>query len=201
MSHTVFAGTNRALISVLVMPDDVTFTGCTYNGVAMTELVTHHFGSENQRISMCGLVNPDVGTHDVVVTFSGSQLNPTSMAGWSFSSCGGFGATGVNDAATTPNNQTLTVSLDSLVCVNAVSANTQNFDSFSVEGTSYAGEYTHNTGRIVEAVVSTVPTTISGSIAVNTSADTGTVTNSRVEILAVTAPPAAQGNFMPFLVE
>lgn len=77
-SHTVQStGGNRALIVIARSEsgNNTAFSSCTWNGVAMTQIVSV-VGSETNGGIMFYLANPDTGTHDVVLTkSSGSSEN------------------------------------------------------------------------------------------------------------------------------
>jgi hypothetical protein len=70
-SHTC-SGSNRILFVGLLLQSNITCTGVTYNGVAMTQLATKSNGSNNY---IYYLIAPDTGIHNVVASFSGSGYN------------------------------------------------------------------------------------------------------------------------------
>lgn len=73
VSHTC-TGTNLVLITALrADPNTTTVSSVTYNGVAMTAISTVLAGTSNQQFFLYYLLNPSVGTHNVVATFSGSN--------------------------------------------------------------------------------------------------------------------------------
>lgn len=65
ISHTV-SGSNRAII--VGVSANLATAGVTYNGVAMTQAVAQSSGGPRGAIFY--LVNPDTGTHDIVITIS-----------------------------------------------------------------------------------------------------------------------------------
>ena len=68
--HTVDAGTNRALfVEVSINDPSVSVTGITYGGVALTK-VGRSAGSH--AVEIWALTNPNLGSANVVVSFSGS---------------------------------------------------------------------------------------------------------------------------------
>lgn len=75
-SHTVGAGTNRALVVAVGTYSATarTVTGITYNGVALTKIdaQTAALEANNQSGELWVLAAPAVGTANVVVTFSGT---------------------------------------------------------------------------------------------------------------------------------
>jgi hypothetical protein len=69
-SHTVAAGANRALFVQLSIDTlSVSVTGVTYGGIALT-LVGR--GAGNHAVEIWRLINPTVGTANVVASFSGN---------------------------------------------------------------------------------------------------------------------------------
>jgi hypothetical protein len=66
-SHTVAAGNNHVLIVTMGSNNSVD-SSATYDGITMTQGVTHGFGSE-EAYGYWYLVNPPQGTHDIVITF------------------------------------------------------------------------------------------------------------------------------------
>jgi hypothetical protein len=69
VSFTTSGSDRYLVVQVLSSPGD-TVTGVTYNGVAMSQIMTSTFGA--QANEFWGLANPASGTNDVVVSFSGS---------------------------------------------------------------------------------------------------------------------------------
>ena len=69
------AGSQRSLVVPVALTWTTTsknFTGVTCDGVAMTELLNVNFNSAQARVAIFGLVAPNTGTHDVVVSASAS---------------------------------------------------------------------------------------------------------------------------------
>lgn len=71
-SHTVAEHDNRVLIVGTAVRGAVTLDSLTYNGVVMTK-IRHDQPGSDIRSELWYLLNPDVGTHDVVATFSADQ--------------------------------------------------------------------------------------------------------------------------------
>jgi hypothetical protein len=66
ISHTIAAGDNLCLVVLISSIDQI--TGVTYNGDAMSQWVTEHGQGYSY---VFGLVNPDVGTYDIIISASG----------------------------------------------------------------------------------------------------------------------------------
>jgi len=65
-SHTISAGSNRCLVVFTTHQTGSYTTGITFNGDALTNINTAN--NEFNHISAWYLINPDEGTHDIVVT-------------------------------------------------------------------------------------------------------------------------------------
>lgn len=93
-AHTVGSGSNRLLIvGVSVWHWQYAPTAITYNGDALTKMTPQpgHDGNE-QTVQMWYLVNPDVGTHDIEVTFNPSPPD------FAFATVGAVSLTGVDQS-------------------------------------------------------------------------------------------------------
>jgi len=76
ISHTVASGSDRLLIvatNTLQSPVP-TYTGVTYNGVAMTKIDEVHSPTPLHRVALWYLLAPDVGTANIVVTVSATPV-------------------------------------------------------------------------------------------------------------------------------
>lgn len=78
-SHTVGSGSDRYLVVSIARNDDTTtapddVTGVTYDGVAMTRLVALDGNGDGRFLYsyLYGLANPTPGTHNVVISLTGS---------------------------------------------------------------------------------------------------------------------------------
>lgn len=71
-SHTCSGSDRYLTVPAYDVTVGDTVTGVTYNGVAMTQLSKATRGANNRYIYMYGLVAPDTGTHDVVITRTGT---------------------------------------------------------------------------------------------------------------------------------
>jgi len=180
LAHNQNTGTDRGLLVVVTMANTVDFSGCTYNGVAMDLVQNVNYSGQSQRCAAYYLQNPDTGTNNIVVSFSGSQFNPTSIMAVSFTGAGNYGAFGSNGAVTSPNSQSITISENSIVYLTGLSSNAQN-TQYTIGGSSRTFEFSHNSNRIVRGALSATGLS-AGATNVTTAADTGSVTNFRVEI-------------------
>lgn len=199
ISHQHNAGTGGLLLICVAMTGtNISYTGATYNGVAMTEVQQLQDGSNTQVYAIYALENPTVGTHDVVITMSTGLFNPMSFYAVSFTGAGGIGNSGMNAAQSTTHTQSLTVSDDSLVFSAGVSPNV--ISDISVDGTSITLDYTHNNNRQVSGGVSAIPLT-AGSVDVAVTSVFGNIANLRAEILIAGSggdTGAVEGSFLPF---
>lgn len=100
LSHVVGSGSNRILVVTVKSRDnssatDLPITGITYNGVALTKIRSDMTGDPNRvRTEIWYLVDPASGTHDVVVSFTGT-VDRTVVSAYSMQ---GAKTTGVPDA-------------------------------------------------------------------------------------------------------
>jgi len=113
-THTVPSGSDRLLLINIAYRNNANITNITYNGVAMSLVNTSTFSSISGRFSTYALVNPDVGTYNVALTFSAS-VGSILIHGQSFN--GAESAVLGNSAslANTPHSLSFTASQNSLV--------------------------------------------------------------------------------------
>lgn len=187
LAHTQNTGSDLGLLVVITMANTTNFSGCTYGGVAMTLVQNVNYSGQSQRCGAYYLQAPPTGGNNIVVSFSGSQFNSTSIFAVSFTGAGNFGAFGSNGALTTPNSQSITISANSIIYLTGLSSNAQN-TPYSIGGSSRSFEFSHNTNRIVRGALSGTGLS-AGATNVTTAADFGTVTNFRVEIQEASSPP------------
>ena len=189
--HTTFAGSDRTLVVVVTMANTTSFSSATYNGTAMTLVRNQEYSGQSQRAAIYILEDNDVGTNlDIVVNFTGSQFNNTSMFAFSMTGAGLDDVDASNGAVTTPNSQSLTIQENSLIYATGLSSNTQN-SQYSIGGTNRPFEFSHNSNRQVRGALS-VNNLSAGAQNVTTRADFGTVTNLRVAILEAGPAPSAR---------
>lgn len=182
LAHNMSAGTDGTLMVVVTMSSQNSrnFTGATYNGVAMTLLRNQLYSGLVQRTAVYILQAPSTGSNNFVVTFNGSQFNPTSIFACSFTGAGAGGVNANNGASTAPNSQSLTIAANSIIYAQGISDNVQS--ASSIGGSSRALEFTHNTNKQVGGALSALGLP-AGATNVTTDAITGTITNLRIEIL------------------
>lgn len=178
--HNQTMGTDRGLLAVVTMPSTVDFTGATYATVAMTLIRNDNFTTEGQRVAVYYLANPNEGFNAFRVTFSGNQVNSTSIALISFTGADGVDVHGATVGSATPNSQSLTILQNSVIYATGVSTSAQN-TQYSIGGSSRAFEFNHNSNKIVRGALSATGLS-AGATNVTTSADIGNVTNVRVAI-------------------
>ena len=114
-AHTHNTGSDGLIIAQFTMSNSRTYSGCTYGGVAMTQLYQINRSGLSQRMAFFYLENPPTGNNNIVVSFSGAQWNPISIHIRSFTNSGGIGSSARTGGSATPNTQNLTVDQDSLI--------------------------------------------------------------------------------------
>jgi len=196
-SHNQNAGNNRLLVVMFTMSNSRTYSGATYNGVAMTELYQINRGGLSQRMAFFYMVDPPTGSNTLRVNFSGSQWNPISIHARSFTDSGGIGNSARTGGQSTPNTQNLTVSADSLIMATACSINA--ISTIQIPQGTNRTFTTHNTNRQVgTGAISANAGHSAGTISIRTTSTSGSVTNDRTEILGLASSGGAGGDF--FLV-
>jgi len=160
----------------------------------MTLISNNNVAGSSQRVAAYYLQAPATGSNNIVVSFSGSQFNSTSIMAQSFTGAGALDTSAFTDSATTPSSQSLTIVANSVIYATGLSANAQNTD-YSIGGSSRTPSFNgHNTNVIVEGAWSA--TGLSGGAQnVTTRADAGNITNYRIAIREATNGGAA-GNMM-----
>jgi hypothetical protein len=198
-SYNVASGTNRLLVIQLTMSNLRSYTGCTYDGVAMTQLHTTNRGGLSQRMAFFYLVDPPTGNNTLRINFSGSQWNPISIHARNFTGSGGVGNEGRTGGQSTPNTQSLTVSENSMIMATACSINA--ISTIQIPQTDNRSFITHNTNRQVGTgaiSASGIGGFSAGTYNIRTTSTFGSVTNDRVEILGLSSSDNGDSNF--FLV-
>lgn len=187
LAHNQNTGSNRGLLVVVTMSNSVDFSGCTYGGVAMTLVRNTLFSAESQRQAAYYLANPATGSNNIVVSFTGSQFNSTSIFAVSFTGVNGVDTSNSNIGANTPNSQSLTILANSVIYASGISSNAQN-TGYDIGGSTRTFEFSHNTNVQVRGALSATNLS-AGSKNVTTKADFGNVTNFRVAVKEYIAPP------------
>jgi len=188
-SHNMSTGADGTLLVVITMTNSVNFSGCSYDGTAMTLVRNQNMGTLSQRQAMYILQSPATGSNNIVVSFSGGQFNPTSLFAVSFTGAGGVDVHSGNGLSSTPNSKSLTIVAGSVIYASGVS--TQAMSPYSIGGSTRPLEFQHNTNKQVGGGLS-LTSLATGSQNVTTKTIAGTVTNSRIAILAATAPPSGR---------
>tara|TARA_R110000796_G_scaffold192641_5_gene309322 strand:+ start:400 stop:1050 length:651 start_codon:yes stop_codon:yes gene_type:complete len=181
LSHNMNVGADGTLLVVITMPSTVSFNSVTYDGVAMTLVRNQLFSGLSQRQGTYILQAPSTGSNNIVVSFTGSQFNGTSIFAQSFTGAGGLDVEANNGASTSPNSQSLTIQANSIIYTTGISDNAQSF-GYDIGGSTRTNEFAHNTNKQVEGALSATGL-LAGSQNVTTKADAGTVTNYRIAIL------------------
>lgn len=192
--NTGSAQSDKVLLVSVTMANSVGYTGATYDGIAMTQVLQQNFSGLQQRQVVYKIANPTDGTNQFRVNFNGNQWGGVSIACYTFIGCSGIGNTGVTGGQTTPNSQTLTCSNGSMIMCTGISNNA--FQNFNIDGDNLAPLFQHNTNKQVAGVLSN--NVLAGSINVTANVNSGTVTNVRVEILESggVPPTGNNGNFL-----
>lgn len=71
-SHTC-SGSDRLLLVGITKRTNDDITGVTYNGTAMTQLIKRDHADSTEWLYIYGLLNPDIGTNNVVISAGGSS--------------------------------------------------------------------------------------------------------------------------------
>jgi len=198
-NHTQNTGSNGLIIAQFTMSNTRTYTGCTYGGVAMTQLYQLNRNGLSQRMAFYYLENPPTGNNQLRVNFNGSQFNPISMHIRSFTDCGGIGASLRTGGSSSPHTGNLTVEEDSLImitscCVNAIA--TQQIPT----GTNRTFT-THNTNRqVATGSISANAGESAGTVSVRATSVFGNLTLDRTEIKGLSAPVSDTGADFFFLM-
>ena len=105
-SHTVADYGDRVLVVASVARGGVTISSVTFNGDTLTKAVDTQLGGD-ERTEIWYILDPDVGTHDVVVTYSATQtLGVVASSYYNVASVGGTDEN--TDSAVTSSSTTLT---------------------------------------------------------------------------------------------
>lgn len=192
-NHTHNTGSNGLIIAQFTMSNTRTYTGCTYGGVAMTQLYQLNRNGLSQRMAFYYLENPPTGNNQLRVNFNGSQFNPISMHIRSFTDSGGVGSSIRTGGASSPHTGNLTVTQDdSLVmitscCVNAIA--TQQIPTGTIRTFT-----THNTNRqVATGAISVNAGESAGVLSVTASSVFGNLTLDRTEIKGLSSSVDTSG--------
>lgn len=186
LAHNQNTGSNRGLLVVVTMASTVNFSSATYGGVSMTLVQNVLFSSEGQRQAAYYIADPLTGSNNIVINFTGSQFNSTSIFAVSFTGADGIDVFGSNIGASTPNSQSLTILANSIIYASGLSSNEQN-TQYSIGGSSRPFEFSHNTNIQCRGALSATALS-AGATNVTTYADFANVTNFRVAVKEYLAP-------------
>ncbi len=148
-SHVVAAGDNRLLAVAVMIHGDGEVDSITYSGNSLTSGKVQDGGdSDDQRVELWYLVNPPVGTADVLVHFT-SSVKPSSIAAVNFTGVDQSSPVGVsagNDGTSSSDasTQITTLNADSLI-FGAASARGGDITGFS-PGTDITERWDEATG-------------------------------------------------------
>ena len=180
-NHTQNTGSNGFIIAQFTMSNARTYTGCTYGGVAMTQLYQLNRNGLSQRMAFYYLDNPPTGTNQLRINFNGQQWNPISMHIRSFTDCGGIGASLRTGGSASPHTGNLTVEQDSLIMITSCCVNqilTQQIPTGSNKAFT-----THNTNRqVATGSISANAGESAGNVSVRATSTFGNLTLDRTEI-------------------
>lgn len=119
VAHTI---TDANYLRVWVSTDNQTISGVTYNGVTMVAIAEKANVPQNLKVALYGLINPAVGTHNIVITMGASSH--ISGGGVSFTDVDtGNPTDGVSAGAigsSTAPSDTVTTTIDNTVLMDVV---------------------------------------------------------------------------------
>lgn len=188
LSHNQNVGTNGGLLVVITMASTVNFSSATYAGVAMTLVRNSLDSSEGQRVAAYYIANPNTGPNNIVINFTGTQFNFTSIFAVSFTGVDGVDTSAYTTSSSTPNSQSLTILSNSIIYASGISTQAQN-TQYSIGGTSRTFEFNHSSSsKFVRGALSATGLS-AGSTNVTTRADFSSVSNFRIAIKEAVPPP------------
>lgn len=111
-------GTNGLLVVQVSTQQDQTISGVTFNGDALTQSITETRVTGNLRVETWYLINPDLGTYDIIVTMSGAAY--ITGAGISFNGVNQSTpidavSAGANGSSTAPSTSLTTITENDIV--------------------------------------------------------------------------------------
>jgi hypothetical protein len=142
-SHNNGGGAKNYIFLLVGTNLSATFSGVTYNGVAMTKINETTDATLNYRWAWYKIAAPATGANNVVVTFGAAPYNPVSVFAWSVSDSGGEGNYVFDAANTSPNSTNITISADSII-VGAAIGGANTGKDITLNGSSRALEFTNN---------------------------------------------------------
>ena len=191
-SHTQNTGADGLLLVSFCMFNSRNYTGCTYGGQAMTQVLFKNLSGLQQRVVMYKLESPPTGSNTLRVNFNGGQYNPISLYARSFTGASIANGTPVNlGGSNSPKTGSIIVQGGSHIYSMSVSINV--IQSIQINGVGTTALYTANTNRQVRGGRAGPFT--AGTIALR---NTGVnLTMHAIEIReASSTPPPTSSNFM-----
>ena len=147
-SHTQNTGADGLLLVSFCMFNSRNYTGCTYGGQVMTQVLFKDLSGLQQRVAIYKLESPPTGNNTLRVNFNGGQYNPISLYARSFTGASIANGTPINlGGSNSPKNGSLVVLGGSHVYSMSVSINV--IQSIQINGVNTSAEYTANTNRQV----------------------------------------------------
>lgn len=180
------SASDKAMYAVVAMANTVNFSSASYGGTSMTSKVQRNFGGLSQRLAIYELTNVADGVNQFTINFTGNQWNPISIGLYSLSGVSSSLLTVNTGGQSTPNSNTVTGSSSSWALTVGIAVNA--LGSFTA-GSRTAAPYQHNTNKQVGSLLSN-GVVGSTSISYVTRANFGNITNTSLEILEASAPPA-----------
>lgn len=128
------------LLVSLAFSNAATISGITYNGVAMTKIISEDVSVVTSWQYMYGLASPALSTNNIIITFSNTIFNPVSICAVSFLDCDGIGNTyepigGDPDMKASPHTESITVSENSMIYAQSISSGGA-FSDITIAGSS-----------------------------------------------------------------
>jgi hypothetical protein len=134
VSHTTSSG-ERLLTASIICRDGATITGAAYNGIPLTKAVGYAHPTDLEPTEVWYLIDPPVGTFNLVITLSASILHGVSVATWACTALPSLVATGQNSNSGTLSNPSATLGAGTgTLAVDAVSSEAPNSPPFASAG-------------------------------------------------------------------
>lgn len=198
LNHNHNAGADGVLlVGICIFNQNI--SSITYGGQAMTSRLNYRSSGLSQRWAFFELANPPTGVNQLAISYTNSIWNPTSVFVRSFTGAKVGGVTGNNDQSTSPHSRSITVEENSIIYLMGVSVNAQSF-GYIINNSTRTNEFSHNTNKQVGGALSQTGMS-AGSKSCVTLANSGTISNARIEIREAGSAPVQNntGSFFEFL--